>query len=166
MEGNLEVEEQALNDETLRFPKSDWYRLFVIPILNEAEKRKINKSKLFIYLAFVENLAIEDISRLFRVSRYYIVMELIYFLVQDCTPSKCIHSRTSDLVSITILNQKVDPKEASNLDLHLRTCSECQNTQRNILKNMFEYKKSVADSLDEFIHRTKPDYKKTGLLVF
>ena len=88
----------------------------------------------------------------------------MHFLVKDSDSFECVHSRSSEVISTTVLNEKRHSEETRNLDLHLASCTECQNIQKNCLKNIFEYKKMVVSSQKEFLKRNTPAQSKRGLL--
>ena len=159
----LEGEHLDLNEKTLRWTRGDWYRLFVIPLFKEAQKRKKNKEDFFIYLKLVENLSIKDIAEVFSISPYAVVKELFYFLLEDTDITYCKHSRSIELITSTFLDNDNQAADNSVMDSHVEKCSTCKNINNICYKKIYRYKKSISISNREFFehHQVKDKPRKT-----
>ena len=160
---SLEIEKLKISDEKLRWSRADWYSLFVIPLSKVLEKRGINKSEIFVYLKFVDQMSISDISSIFKTSSYLIASELLYFLMKDSSALDCECSISGSQVSLSILDEKFEQP-----DYH-RGCQKCENIEKTCLKSIYEFKKRVISSNKTYfdhMRQSKLQRKKLKLSRF
>ena len=140
-------------------------RKYTLDLYKELEKRRLKKSDAFVYLKYADNLTIEEISSIFKLSPYIVVKELFYFLLESNEAKGCSFSRTSNLFYLSLLNEKLKNDELIELDRHLTSCEECQKLQKVTMSNMYQYKKRIVTSeksFGEFCLMDKKPSKKVG----
>tara|TARA_B100000925_G_scaffold291479_1_gene279690 strand:- start:15964 stop:16578 length:615 start_codon:yes stop_codon:yes gene_type:complete len=160
----LEVEQLDICEEVLDWSRADWFEVIVLPIWRELQQINKNKSEVFIYLKFVENLSTYDISKIFKTSPYIVVQSLFYFLLGEKIVDDCYFSRSSEAQLISLLDEKTisNRKESG----YLCNCFACQDSRSFALTRIYKYKKSVADSdraFIEFLKNTRKPKAKVRL---